>query len=70
MTVYELHVRDFSINDPTVSAPHRGKYAAFGEAGANGMRHLAALARAGLTDVHLLPVYDFGSVPEHGCAVP
>ena len=70
MTVYELHVRDFSINDPTVSAPHRGKYAAFGESGSNGMRHLAALARAGLTDIHLLPVYDIGSVPERGCVVP
>lgn len=70
MTVYELHVRDFSINDPTVSAAHRGKYLAFTEPGSNGMRHLAALAKAGLTDVHLLPVYDFGSVPESGCAVP
>jgi pullulanase len=70
MTVYELHVRDFSINDPTVSAPHRGKYAAFGETQSNGMRHLAALAKAGLTDIHLLPVYDIGSVPERGCAVP
>ncbi|MFC0134881.1 alpha-1,6-glucosidase [Massilia eurypsychrophila] len=67
MVVYELHVRDFSINDATVSAPSRGKYGAFGEAGSNGMRHLAALARAGLTDVHLLPVYDIGSVPESGC---
>lgn len=70
MTVYELHVRDFSINDPSVSAAHRGKYAAFGETNANGMRHLAALAKAGLTDVHLLPVYDSGSVPERGCAMP
>jgi pullulanase-type alpha-1,6-glucosidase len=70
MVVYELHVRDFSINDPSVSPTHRGKYAAFTETGSNGMRHLEALARAGLTDVHLLPVYDFGSVPEHGCAMP
>ena len=70
MVVYELHVRDFSINDPTVSAPHRGKFAAFGEAGSNGMKHLAALSRAGLTDIHLLPVYDIGSVPEKGCAIP
>jgi pullulanase len=70
MVVYELHVRDFSINDSTVSAPHRGKYAAFGETGSNGMTHLAALSRAGLTDIHLLPVYDFGSVPEKGCAMP
>jgi pullulanase/glycogen debranching enzyme len=70
MAVYELHVRDFSINDPTVSAAHRGKYLAFTESGSNGMRHLAALAKAGLTDVHLLPVYDIGSVPEHDCAMP
>jgi pullulanase len=70
MVVYELHVRDFSINDSTVSPPRRGKYAAFTETGSNGMRHLAALAKAGLTDVHLLPVYDIGSVPERDCAAP
>ncbi len=70
MVVYELHVRDFSINDPTVPASRRGKYAAFGERGSNGMKHLAALSRAGLTDIHLLPVYDIASVPEQGCATP
>ncbi|UVW28049.1 alpha-1,6-glucosidase domain-containing protein [Massilia sp. H6] len=70
MVIYELHVRDFSINDPSVPAPKRGKYAAFGEANSNGMRHLKALARAGMTDIHLLPVYDLGSVPEKDCAVP
>jgi pullulanase/glycogen debranching enzyme len=70
MVVYELHVRDFSINDSTVSAAHRGKYAAFTETSSNGMKHLSALARAGLTDVHLLPVYDIASVPETGCRVP
>ncbi|MCC2957215.1 DUF3372 domain-containing protein [Massilia sp. IC2-477] len=70
MVIYELHVRDFSINDPSVPVDKRGKYAAFGEAGSNGMRHLKALARAGLTDIHLLPVYDLGSVPEKDCAVP
>jgi pullulanase/glycogen debranching enzyme len=70
MTVYELHVRDFSINDSTVSAAHRGKYAAFTESKSNGMKHLAALSKAGMTDVHLLPVYDIGSVPEQGCVAP
>ncbi|MBA5686591.1 alpha-1,6-glucosidase domain-containing protein [Rugamonas apoptosis] len=70
MSVYELHVRDFSINDKTVSAAHRGKYAAFTETGSNGMKHLAALSRAGMTDVHLLPVFDIGSVPEQGCVTP
>lgn len=29
-----------------------------------GVKHLADLRAAGLTHVHLLPSYDFGSVPE------
>ncbi len=70
MVVYELHVRDFSINDPTVTAARRGKYGAFSERGSNGMKHLTALSRAGLTDIHLLPVYDIASIPERGCAMP
>ena len=70
MVVYELHVRDFSRDDASVPAAHRGKYLAFTDTGSNGMRHLAALARSGLTDIHLLPVYDIGSVPETACAVP
>jgi len=70
LSIYELHVRDFSVNDATVSAAHRGKYLAFTEAGSNGMRHLAALAAAGLTDVHLLPVFDLASVNEKGCVTP
>jgi pullulanase/glycogen debranching enzyme len=70
MVVYELHVRDFSINDASVPDAHRGKYLAFTDSASNGMKHLAALAKNGLTDIHLLPVYDIGSVPEVGCAVP
>jgi pullulanase-type alpha-1,6-glucosidase len=68
--IYELHVRDFSINDPTVPAAHRGKYTAFGHAGSRGMRHLQMLSAAGMTDVHLLPVFDFATVPEAGCVTP
>lgn len=70
MSIYELHVRDFSMGDPTVPAAHRGKYLAFTDTGSTGMAHLRALAGAGLTDVHLLPVFDFASVPESGCVVP
>jgi len=70
MAIYELHVRDFSINDDSVPAAHRGKFLAFADGDTRGMRHLRALQRAGLTDVHLLPVYDFGSVPELGCVTP
>lgn len=70
MVIYELHVRDFSRDDATVSARNRGKYLAFTETGSAGMRHLRALAQAGLTDVHLLPVFDLGTVPETGCTEP
>ena len=70
MAVYELHVRDFSRDDETVPPTKRGKYTAFGESDSNGMRHLKALAQAGLTDIHLLPVYDIASVPEKNCALP
>lgn len=70
MSIYELHVRDFSANDGTVSPRNRGKYLAFTERNSNGMRHLRGLARAGVTDVHLLPVFDFASTPEKGCTTP
>ncbi len=70
MTIYELHVRDFSIGDSTVRPAWRGKYLAFTETGAAGMRHLRALRDAGMTDVHLLPVFDIATVPERGCVTP
>jgi len=68
--IYELHVRDFSIGDSSVRPELRGKYLAFTQDDTHGMRHLKALAAAGVTDVHLLPVFDFGSVPEQGCVTP
>ena len=68
--IYELHVRDFSANDASVPAAQRGKYAAFTVADSAGMRHLRALAAAGLSDVHLLPVFDFATVPEIDCSTP
>jgi pullulanase/glycogen debranching enzyme len=70
MSIYELHVRDFSAHDASVSAARRGTYLAFTETNAHGMKHLRALAQAGLTDVHLLPVFDIASVPEVGCTTP
>jgi pullulanase-type alpha-1,6-glucosidase len=70
MSIYELHVRDFSANDSTVPAAQRGKYLAFTNTHSNGMKHLKALADAGLTDVHLLPIFDIATVPESGCVTP
>jgi pullulanase-type alpha-1,6-glucosidase len=64
MAIYELHVRDFSALDESTPDALRGKYAAFTCDGSVPVRHLENLAKAGLTHVHLLPSYDFGSVPE------
>jgi pullulanase len=64
IVIYELHIRDFSISDLTVPAILRGTYAAFMDKDSNGMQHLAALAKAGLTHIHLLPAFDIASVNE------
>ena len=64
LSIYELHVRDFSIADSTVPASHRGMYLAFTDDQSDGMKHLHALAEAGLKAVHLLPTFHFNSVNE------
>ncbi len=64
MSLYELHVRDFSVNDPTVPASHRGTYEAFADQNTLGMTHLRALAQDGLKAVHILPSFHFASVNE------
>jgi pullulanase len=70
MVVYELHVRDFSRDDPKVPAALRGKYGAFALPDSAGLQHLKALSQAGVTDVHLLPVFDLATVPEEACVSP
>jgi pullulanase len=64
MSIYELHVRDFSINDPTVPLAHRGMYEAFDDQDSDGMQHLRSLAASGLKAVHILPSFHFASVNE------
>jgi pullulanase-type alpha-1,6-glucosidase len=74
IVVYEIHVRDFSINDSTVTdSTHRGTYKAFTYDGggphsntalSDGMNHLRQLQQAGLTHIHLLPAFDIASVIE------
>lgn len=67
--LYELHVRDFSIDKASgISEPHRGKFLGLTEKGtvspggkATGLDYLKSL---GITHLHLLPVYDYGSVDE------
>lgn len=60
--IQELHIRDFSIADPT--SHHPGQYLAFTDTASDGMKHLAQLARSGTSYVHLLPAFDIAGIPE------
>ncbi|MFK8910155.1 pullulanase-type alpha-1,6-glucosidase, partial [Streptomyces sp. YS-3] len=60
--IQELHIRDFSVADPT--SRHPGQYLAFTDTGSDGMKHLKELARSGTSYVHLLPAFDIGTIPE------
>ncbi|MCA9955747.1 MAG: pullulanase-type alpha-1,6-glucosidase, partial [Anaerolineales bacterium] len=64
IVIYELHMRDFSVNDPSVPEELRGTYDAFTVMDSNGMQHLAALSEAGLTHLHLLPTFDIATIDE------
>ena len=57
LVIYEMHHRDFSVNHP--QAQHPGKFLALTESWA--IDHLKEL---GITNVHILPSYDYGSVDE------
>src|SRR5699024_8259382 len=63
-TIYELHVRDFSISDETVPADLRGTYGAFALSDTDGVKHLRELAEAGMNTVHLLPTFDIATIAE------
>ncbi|HEY2858615.1 MAG TPA: pullulanase-type alpha-1,6-glucosidase [Terracidiphilus sp.] len=64
LSIYELHIRDFSVNDMTVPQQARGMYDAFTYPESNGMEHLRTLARSGLRAVHILPSFHIASVNE------
>lgn len=63
-SIYELHVRDFSAFDDTVPDDLHGTYLAFTQEDSDGMKHLKALSDAGLSHIHLLPVFDFATVDD------
>ncbi|SCL24342.1 pullulanase-type alpha-1,6-glucosidase [Micromonospora inyonensis] len=62
--ITELSVRDFSIADTTVPAERRGTFLAFTDPATAGMTHLRKLGAAGVTHLHLLPAFDFATIPE------
>ncbi|WP_323814095.1 alpha-1,6-glucosidase domain-containing protein [Cellvibrio sp. NN19] len=64
MTIYEGHVRDFSINDQSTPEAYRGKYMAFTQSGTAPVEHLQSLVDAGLTHFHVLPSNDSSNMNE------
>ncbi|ONM18918.1 pullulanase-type starch debranching enzyme1 [Zea mays] len=64
ISIYELHIRDFSAHDSTVDCPFRGGFCAFTFQDSVGIEHLKKLSDAGLTHVHLLPSFQFGGVDD------
>ncbi|MBT2532187.1 pullulanase-type alpha-1,6-glucosidase [Arthrobacter sp. ISL-48] len=64
LSIYELHVRDFSIADKTVPSSDRGTYKAFTHQDSDGMHHLQEMTKSGINAVHLLPVNDMATIDE------
>lgn len=66
--IYELHVRDFSIDASSgIPAAHKGKYLAFTNVNTsnNGQKTgISAIKDLGVTHVELLPIFDYASVDE------
>ena len=66
--IYELHIRDLSSNAAS-GIKHKGKFLGLTETGTRrsgeptGLDHIKSM---GITHLHLLPVYDFGSVDDTG----
>lgn len=65
--IYELHVRDFSI-DKNSSIEHKGKFLAFTEKGTKGTdgkrTGIDYIKSLGVTHVGLMPIFDYASVDE------
>ncbi len=71
--IYEVHIKDFSYDQSSgVESKYQGKYLAFTELGTcidldrNKPTCVDYLKKLGITHVHILPMYDFGSIDELG----
>ncbi|MDM5132223.1 pullulanase-type alpha-1,6-glucosidase [Aeromonas piscicola] len=64
ITIYEAHVRDLTGNDDSTPAEHRGKFLGLTDSDSVPVKHLQALAKSGVSHLHLLPVFDIATVNE------
>ncbi len=64
ITIYEAHVRDLTGNDDSTPVEHRGKFLGLTDTDTAPVKHLQALAKSGVSHLHLLPVFDIATVNE------
>ncbi|MFM4821132.1 pullulanase-type alpha-1,6-glucosidase [Aeromonas hydrophila] len=64
ITIYEAHVRDLTGNDDSTQVEHRGKFLGLTDTDTAPVKHLQALAKSGVSHLHLLPVFDIATVNE------
>lgn len=63
--IYETHLRDLSALDEGLPLEQRGKFLALTSKTSLARKHIENLAKAGITHIHLLPFFDFATVPEN-----
>lgn len=64
IVIYEAHVRDLTGNDESTPVEHRGKFLGLTDSDSVPVTHLKALAKSGVSHLHLLPVFDIATVNE------
>lgn len=64
ITIYEAHVRDLTGNDESTPPEHRGKFLGLTDGDSKPVTHLKALAKSGVSHLHLLPVFDIATINE------
>ncbi len=64
ITIYEAHVRDLTGNDASTDEEKRGKFVGLTQPDSVPVNHLKALAKSGVSHLHLLPVFDIATVNE------
>ncbi|XP_027364893.1 pullulanase 1, chloroplastic isoform X2 [Abrus precatorius] len=64
ISIYEMHIRDFSASNVSVQPDFRGGYLAFTLPDSAGVLHLKKLVSAGITHIHLLPTFQFAEVDD------
>lgn len=69
MVIHESQIRDLTAADTGVDESMRGKFVALTQSNSLAVQHLKDLSKAGVTHIHLLPVFDIATVNEDSSKV-